>query len=194
MLSCVWGKIKASLEIAKKLARLANSTTSEKNNRLPRSASFQVGAVVWRRMRRSSRRRRRKWSWWRSRSPGWSVWTTWQQLTSNWSSWTRPCRPVWTSWPWVHTTSKLSTGPERWGGGAGPRVNRGQLIVYRHVFTCVHLQLLSDQGEYKEAMEMLRKALKLEPSTKVRGRLWPLTRLTLYFSFTYSLKSCKHCY
>ncbi len=31
------------------------------------------------------------------------------------------------------------------------------------------LQLLSDRGEYEEAMETLKKALKLEPSTKVRG-------------------------
>ncbi len=30
------------------------------------------------------------------------------------------------------------------------------------------LQLLSDRGEYEEAMETLKKALKLEPSTKVR--------------------------
>ena len=29
-------------------------------------------------------------------------------------------------------------------------------------------QLLSDKGEYKEAMEVLKKALKLEPATKVR--------------------------
>lgn len=29
-------------------------------------------------------------------------------------------------------------------------------------------QLLSDKGEYKEAMEVLKKALKLEPTTKVR--------------------------
>lgn len=29
-------------------------------------------------------------------------------------------------------------------------------------------QLLSDKGEYKEAMEALKKALKLEPTTKVR--------------------------
>lgn len=29
-------------------------------------------------------------------------------------------------------------------------------------------QLLSDMGEYKEAMEVLKKALKLEPATKVR--------------------------
>lgn len=29
-------------------------------------------------------------------------------------------------------------------------------------------QLLSDRGEYKEAMEVLKKALKLEPTTKVR--------------------------
>lgn len=31
-------------------------------------------------------------------------------------------------------------------------------------------QLLSDKGEYKEAMEVLKKALKLEPTTKVRLR------------------------
>lgn len=30
------------------------------------------------------------------------------------------------------------------------------------------LQLLSDKGDYEEAMETLKKALKLEPSTKVR--------------------------
>uniref|UniRef100_A0A672PKE3 Uncharacterized protein n=1 Tax=Sinocyclocheilus grahami TaxID=75366 RepID=A0A672PKE3_SINGR len=30
-------------------------------------------------------------------------------------------------------------------------------------------KLLSDKGEYEEAMENLKKALKLEPSTKVRG-------------------------
>lgn len=29
-------------------------------------------------------------------------------------------------------------------------------------------QLLSESGEYKEAMELLKKALKLEPATKVR--------------------------
>lgn len=32
-------------------------------------------------------------------------------------------------------------------------------------------QLLSDKGEYKEAMELLKKALKLEPTTKVRLRV-----------------------
>ena len=30
------------------------------------------------------------------------------------------------------------------------------------------MQLMSDKGEYQEAMETLKKALKLEPSTKVR--------------------------
>lgn len=45
------------------------------------------------------------------------------------------------------------------------------LWVLQHCSHCRSsnlFQLLSDKGEYKEAMEVLKKALKLEPATKVR--------------------------
>lgn len=38
-----------------------------------------------------------------------------------------------------HNVKALYRAGKVRGGGAGPRVNRGQLIVYRHVFTCFHL-------------------------------------------------------
>lgn len=47
-------------------------------------------------------------------------------------------------------------------------------VCYLIYGSCSHwrfsnlFQLLSDKGEYKEAMEVLKKALKLEPATKVR--------------------------
>lgn len=37
-------------------------------------------------------------------------------------------------------------------------------------FFLMSSQLLSDKGDYKEAMEVLKKALKLEPTTKVRSQ------------------------
>uniref|UniRef100_A0A8C1AKQ3 peptidylprolyl isomerase n=1 Tax=Cyprinus carpio carpio TaxID=630221 RepID=A0A8C1AKQ3_CYPCA len=51
-------------------------------------------------------------------------------------------------------------------------------------------KLLSDKGEYEEAMETLKKALKLEPSTKVRGPIMKysfstIISLSVYISSKY---------
>lgn len=44
-------------------------------------------------------------------------------------------------------------------------------LTYAVKEVCIFFpQLLSDKGEYEEAMELLKKALKLEPTTKVRER------------------------
>lgn len=134
----------------------------------------------------------------RCRSTESSVWTTWPPLSSSWSNMKRRWAPAGTFWPWSRTMSKPCSGRERWGwrllpyytqtacvsgslSGPGRRFLDVVLVWDLSVLcsavsfgafsVCSRLlisQLLSDKGEYKEAMEVLKKALKLEPTTKVR--------------------------
>lgn len=105
--------------------------------------------------------------------------------------------PAGTFWPWSRTMSRPCSGRERWGWSLLPYYTQmarmsGSLASPGRRFLDIRLvwdwsvlcsavsfganvcsqllisQLLSDKGEYKEAMEVLKKALKLEPTTKVR--------------------------
>lgn len=62
----------------------------------------------------AARRQRRR----RCGTTGWSVWTTWPPLSSSWSSLPRRCRRAGTFWPSSRTTSRPSSGRERWGACA----------------------------------------------------------------------------
>lgn len=48
----------------------------------------------------------------------------------------------------------------------------GWIVMLARAELSYLLQLLSETGEYREAMELLKKALKLEPATKVRLCGW----------------------
>lgn len=53
------------------------------------------------------------------------------------------------------------------------------MLAHTHTKLSYLLQLLSETGEYKEAMEVLKKALKLEPATKVRLCGWATSATTV---------------
>lgn len=53
------------------------------------------------------------------------------------------------------------------------------MLTHTHTKLSYLPQLLSETGEYKEAMEVLKKALKLEPATKVRLCGWATSATTV---------------
>lgn len=145
-----------------------------------------VGTVAWRRRRR------------RCGTTGWSVWTTWPPFRSNWSSTRRRWAAAGKSWPWSQTTSSPCSERERCGptGWDIIIIEEELVATLLHSVICLFMylclqtlltlfsylfQLLSDMGEYKEAMEVLKRALKLEPTTKVRLCGWtgPFSFLTI---------------
>lgn len=62
------------------------------------------------------------------------------------------------------------------------------MLAHTHTKLSYLLQLLSEMGEYKEAMEVLKKALKLEPATKVRLCGWATSATPV----NWPLKPCTH--